>query len=638
MFRSRFILASLAAASLVAVAVVPLDAGGAAAATTAVSAWETTADHSQLLAAQPGASFASGSGSASQTITVNPSTTYQSMTGFGASFTDSSAWLVANSPQRNAIMTKLFDPNQGIGLDFLRQPIGASDFSRSMYSYDDMPSGQTDPNLANFSIAHDNAYIIPILQQARQLNPQTTIMATPWSPPGWMKSSGSMIGGSLNSSDYQVYANYLVKFLQAYQAAGVPVSLLSPQNEPEFSPSNYPGSTFTSTQEANFIANNLGPAMQAAGLKTGILDYDHNWDDPSFPETVLGNSAAAQYVTGTAWHCYAGNPSAQTTVNNAYPSKGTYFTECSGTQSANPANTFSDSLDWQTENLIIGATRNYAKSVVTWNMALDPSGGPSMNCTTCTGVVTVNNTAGTAVYNAEYYVLGQASKFVKPGAVRIDSNTFGSGNLEDVAFQNPDGSDAMIVLNADASNAHTFNVDENGQYFTYTLPAKAVATFTWKPASAGGGSGIDPTKWYQVVNVNSGDCADAANGGTSNGTAVQQWACASGSTDLQWQFQPTDSGYYKVVTRDAPTLAWDVTGGTGATGNGTLIQLWTYGGGTNQQWRPTALGNGQYTFTARNSGNECLDVTNRSTANGTQLQQWACTAGDTAQAFQLNAQ
>ena len=558
------------------------------------------------------------------------------MTGFGASFTDSSAWLVANSPLRNSIMTKLFDPVNGIGLDFLRQPIGASDFARSVYSYDDMPAGQTDPTLASFSIAHDNAYILPILQQALQLNPATTIMATPWSPPGWMKSSGSMIGGSLNSGDYQVFADYLTKFIQAYQAAGVPISLITPQNEPEYSPSNYPGSTLSASQEASFIGSNLGPDLQRAGLSTKIIAYDHNWNDTTFPETVLGDPSAGPYTAGVAWHCYAGDPSAQTTVHNAYPAKDTYFTECSGSQSSNPANTFSDSLDWQTENLIIGATRNWAKTVTTWNMALDPSGGPSMNCTTCTAAVTVDNSAGTATYNAEYYVLGQASKFVKPGAVRIDSNTFGSGNLEDVAFRNPDGSNALIVLNADTASAHTFNVDENGQYFTYTLPARAVATFTWNPGSGGGGGGgISSSTWYQVVNVNSGECADATNGGTSNGTAVQQWTCAGGNTNQEWQFQPTDSGYYKVVTRNAPPLGWDVTGGPGATGNGIPIQLWAYGGGTNQQWLPALQSDGSYTFTARNSGTECLDVTNRSTANGAQLQQWTCTGGDTAQTFRL---
>lgn len=633
--RSRF-LAAAATVAVVAGGLIAFDATQASAAT-AVSVWETTADGSQLLSPQAGAAFASGAGPAGETITVNPATTYQTMTGFGASFTDSSAWLVYNSPQRNAIMTKLFDPTNGIGLSFLRQPIGASDFSTSLFSYDDMPSGQTDPSLADFSIAHDQSYILPILKQALALNPQATVMATPWSPPGWMKTSGSMIGGTLQSSDYQAFANYLVKFAQAYQAAGVPISLITPQNEPEYSPSNYPGSTFTAAQEESFIANNLGPALASSGLSTKILGYDHNWNDTSFPETLLSNSASSQYVAGTAWHCYSGDPSAQSTVHNAYPGKDTYFTECSGSQSSNPANTFSDSLDWQTENLIIGATRNWAKSVVTWNMALDPSGGPSMNCTTCTAAVTVNNSAGTASYNAEYYVLGQASKFVKPGAVRVDSNTFGSGNIEDVAFQNPDGSTAMVVLNSDTANSHSFNVSENGQSFSYTLPAKAVATFTWPALTSGGGGtgGISSSAWYQVVNDNSGKCVDDTSGATANGTAVQQWSCTSGNNNQEWQFQPTDSGYYKVVTRNATSEAWDVTGGSGATADGTPIQLWSYGGGTNQQWKPTLQSNGSYTFTARNSGSECLDVTGRSTANGTQLQQWTCTSGDTAQSFQL---
>lgn len=729
MSRFRKLVALLGVAALVTGGIIAMDTGTAqAAAGASVSVWETTSDQSRLLAAQAGTAFATGSGSAGQTITINPSTTYQAMTGFGASFTDSSAWLVSNSPQRNAIMTKLFDPTQGIGLDFLRQPIGASDFARSVYSYDD---GASDPSLSRFSIAHDNAYVLPILQQARQLNGATTIMATPWSPPGWMKTSGNMIGGSLNTANFGVYANYLVKFLQAYQAAGVPVALLTPQNEPEFSPGNYPGSTMSSGDETTFIANYLGPAIHNAGLSTQIIAYDHNWNDTGYPEAVLGNSAAAAYTAGVAWHCYSGDPSAQTAVHNAYPAKDAYFTECSGTKSSNPANTFSDSLDWQTENLIIGATRNWAKSVVTWNMALDPSGGPSMNCTTCTGVVAVDNGAGTATYNAEYYVLGQASKFVKPGAVRIDSNTFGSNNLEDVAFTNPDGSHALIVLNADTANARTFNVSENGQYFTYTLPAKAVATFTWTPGvgggdttppsvpsnlsatgttassttlswgassdnvgvtgyrvfrngnqiattastsytdtglaastsygytvkandaagntsaasntatvttsgSGGGGGAINPATWYQVVNTNSGKCVDDTNGGTGNGTALQQWDCGAGNTNQQWQFQPTDGGFYKVVTRNATTEAWDVTGGAGATGNGVKIQLWTYGGGTNEQWKPVQHTDGTWTFNPRNNTNECLDITDVSTANGARLQQWTCTGGP-AQAFTLTA-
>ena len=332
MSRSKGMTALLGAAALIAAGgIAGLSPGAAHAASgPAVSVWETTANQSQLLAPQAGATFNAGNGSASQTITVNPATTYQSMTGFGASFTDSSAWLVANSPLRSQIMTKLFSPTSGIGLDFLRQPIGASDFSQSLFSYDDLPSGQTDPALAKFSIAHDNAYILPVLQQALSLNPNITIMATPWSPPGWMKSSGSMIGGSLNSGDYQVFADYLTKFVQAYDAAGVPISLITAQNEPEYSPSNYPGSTFTAAQETSFIGSNLGPDLQKAGLSTKVIAYDHNWNDTSFPETVLGNSTAGPYTAGVAWHCYAGDPSAQTTVRNAFPNKDTYFTECSG--------------------------------------------------------------------------------------------------------------------------------------------------------------------------------------------------------------------------------------------------------------------------------------------------------------------
>jgi glucosylceramidase len=651
--RNRLALAAVAAVALVSASVMAPGMTHAATAGTSVSVWETTADHTKLLASQTGATFASGSGSASQTITINPSTTYQTMSGFGASFTDSSAWLVYNSPLRNTIMTKLFDPSQGVGLSFLRQPIGASDFARSVYSYDD---GAADPNLTRFSIAHDNSYILPILVQARSLNPSITTMASPWSPPGWMKTSGNMIGGSLNTTYNQAFANYLVKFIQAYQAAGVPINLITPQNEPEYSPSNYPGSTWSASAEASFIQTNLGPAIASAGLSTKIIGYDHNWDDTSFPSTVLAN--AGQYTAGVAWHCYAGNSSAQTTVHNSYPTKDTYFTECSGTQSNPTTNTFSDTLMWHAENLIIGTTRNWAKSVVTWNMALDPSGGPSMNCTTCTGVVTVNNSNGTVTYNAEYYTLGHVAKFVKPGATRVDSNTFGSSNIEDVAFVNPDGSHVLFVQNADSAS-HTFNVSENGSFFTYTLPAKSIATFTWAggtptptptpsatstrtPAptasrTATSSGTIDSTKWYQVVNVNSQKCVDAAGGGTGNGTAVQQWTCYTGNTNQQWQFQPTDSGFYKVVTRNATTMAWDITGGAGATGNGAQIQLWTYGGGTNQQWKPVKNADGSYKFNPRNNTAECLDVTNVSTADGARLQQWACNGG-TNQSFTLAVQ
>jgi len=824
-----------------------------------VSVVMTTGDQTNLLAQQPSATFATDSGSNPLTITVNPSTKYQTMDGWGASITDSSAYLMWNSlstSARASLMNDLFNKSTGIGLSFLRQPMGASDLSASgIYSYDD---GAADPNLNNFSINHDTTYIIPILKQAFSINPSIKIMDTPWSPPGWMKTSGSMVGGNMQTQYYSSLAAYFVKTIQAYQAQGLPIYALSVQNEPLYIPAAYPGMGMPATEERDFIKNFLGPALANAGLTPKVMVYDHNWDQPTYPTTIFSDASASAYVAGVAWHCYAGDVSAELTVHNQYPNKDTWETECSG---GSWAPVFASNLQWDTENLVILNARNWGKAGVTWNMALDPNGGPNGGdgCTTCRGVVTINESTGTYVHEVEYYALGQASKFVDSGAYRIDSNTFGNASIEDVAFQNPDSSMVVLALN-NATTAQTFKVLWNGQSFSYTLPVGAVVTFKWSgipptagpsptptqtltpsvtptitntpipsatptltntplPTSAfnqieaenwaamfgvqtescsdtGGGldvgwadtgdwieyaqlnfgagaaslnlrvagqnsggiiefhldsttgpkiasytmvstggwqtwntvtvpvsgassvhnlfivyqngnaignlnwfkfatggvptntstfvpptntptfvpatntatfvpptstpkptlasptntpvpptatatsGGISTTAWYNVINQNSGSCVDAAGSGTSNGTVVQQWACgASPQFNQEWQFQTTDSGYYKVMNRNAPALAWDVTGGAGSTGDGVKIQLWTFvaPGGTNQQWMPVALGGGYYKFVARNSGTECLDVTNLSTANGVQLQQWTCT-GATNQAFRLTQQ
>lgn len=501
-----------------------------------VGAWITTADRSQLLNPQPAIAFRSGPAGAADTITVDPGQTYQTMTGFGASFTDSSAWLIWNSPQRDSIMTRLFDPVQGIGLSTVRQPIGASDFSRSAYTYDDVPRGQTDPNLTRFSIAHDESYILPLLRRAREINPQTTFMASPWSAPAWMKTSGELIGGSLKREYYQAYANYFVKFLQAYRDAGVPVSLVTPQNEPEFSPANYPGMLMSAQDQADFIGGALGPAIEKAGLDTRVLAFDHNWDRPGYPIDVLRNSTAARYTAGSAFHCYAGAPGAQTNVHNAFPGKDIHFSECSGIKTGDEAKTFADTLGWQTRNLVIGATRNWAKSVVLWNLALDQNGGPTMNCTTCTGVTTVKGD-GTVTYNAEYYVLGHISKFVKPGAVRIGSNTFGQGNIENVAFRNPDGSTVLVVHNS-ASGARTFDVTSAGRHFSTSLSAGAVGTFTWlEGAPPGGGeSALDRSGWRVSASSTPADpCCTADTAAKAiDGTSSTRWSTGRAQQPGQW--------------------------------------------------------------------------------------------------------
>ena len=443
---------------------------------------ETTGDRTMLLQPQPSVSFTSAANSGSLVITVDNTTQYQQMDGFGGSLTDSSAWLIWNklsASQQTTLMQQLFSASGGIGISFLRQPMGASDFSASgNYSYDDVPAGQTDPHLANFSIAHDTAYIIPLVKQALSINPAVKVVALPWSPPAWMKASGTMNGGNMNTSCFPSLAQYFVDFVQAYQQQGVPIYALSVQNEPLYSTTGYPSESLPATDAATFIATNLGPALNTAGLaNVKIFAYEHNWDNTAYPESVLGSSAS-EYLAGTSFHCYAGDPSAQSTVKTAFPAKDIWFTECSGITST----TFAGDLVWNAEHLLIGATRNWARSVSLWNLALDQDSGPKNGtCSNCRGVVTIDDSTSPAhvTFNVEYYILGHLGKFVVPGAHRIDSNTFGAGSIEDVAFQNPDGSIVLLVLNS-AGNSATFTVSFKGQSFQYTLPAGAVATYSWK--------------------------------------------------------------------------------------------------------------------------------------------------------------
>jgi glucosylceramidase len=448
---------------------------------------ETSGDRAMLLQAQPSVSFGNGGNSSGLVITVDATSQYQAMDGFGGSLTDSSAWLIWNrlsASQQTTLMQQLFSPSAGIGISFLRQPMGATDFSASgNYSYDDMPSGQTDPNLTNFSVTHDAAYLIPLVKQALSINPNIKVVALPWSPPAWMKSSGTpnsgtMNGGNMNPAYFPSLAQYFVDFVRAYQQQGIPIYALSVQNEPLYSTAGYPSEYLAASDESAFIATNLGPALSTSGLgSVKIFAYEHNWDNTAYPESELGGSAA-QYLAGSSFHCYAGDPSAQSTVKTAFPAKDLWFTECSGITST----TFAGDLVWNAEHLLIGATRNWARSVSLWNLALDQNSGPKNGtCSNCRGVVTIDDSVSPAnvTFNVEYYILGHLGKFVVPSAHRIDSNTFGAGSIEDVAFQNPDGSTVLLVLNS-AGNAGTFTVSSKGQSFNYTLPAGALATFRWK--------------------------------------------------------------------------------------------------------------------------------------------------------------
>lgn len=451
--------------------------GSPAPASAPVRVWLTTVDRSNLLTEQAGGAFARPTGSV-PTVTVDESRRFQKMDGFGASLTDSSAWLLYNRmtpAQRTAAMARLFDPVEGIGLSYLRQPVGASDFALQNYTYDDMPPGQSDPEMAGFSIRHDVPYVLPALREALALNPGLKIMASPWSAPAWMKSSGSLIGGTLNPAAYDAYVEYLRRFVQAYAAQGLPIDALTLQNEPDFLPSGYPGMQLTAAQEAALIRK-LGPALASADLPTKLVGYDGNWGDTSYPLALLGDAGANAYLDGTAFHCYSGVPTAQSEVRTAHPTKGIYLTECSGGAWSTD---FAANLWWDVHTLVIGAARNWAKTVVKWNLALDENHGPTNGgCQDCRGVMTVDSVTGEVTYNVEYYSLGHASKFVQPGAHRIESTTFGAGDLETVAFRNPNGTKALVALNG-ADRSRSFRVSWKGRSFAYALPAGAVATFTW---------------------------------------------------------------------------------------------------------------------------------------------------------------
>jgi glucosylceramidase len=415
-----------------------------------------------------------------ESIRITAANRYQTMEGFGASLTDSSAWLIntrMTPSQRSALMTSLFSPTTGAGLSFLRQPMGASDYTTANYTFNDLPAGQTDYALTRFSIAREQAKIIPLLQTAKALNPNLRLMGTPWSPPAWMKTTGQINGGHLIDSTavYESYANYFVKYVQAYQAQGLDINYLSVQNEPWLE-TNYPSMGMDPPEAARLIKL-LGPKLAAAGLNTKILGFDHNWDLAKwYVPALLNDPDAAAYVHGIAYHGYAGHVSAQNEIKTQFPTKSAFFTELTGVFS----NNFASDMMWDMQNLIVGGTRNHASSIVRWNLALDQNGAPYLNGPTsfCRGLVTIDSNTGAVTYNQEFYSTAHLSRFVQVGAERIESDSEKSA-----AFANPDGSTALVTYN-DAGSPQPVVLRWNGLQARYMLPAQSAATFLWGDAAS----------------------------------------------------------------------------------------------------------------------------------------------------------
>ncbi len=445
-------------------------------------AWLTTGDRGRLLNHELDLSLlpdTAPSAPAIPTIDVDESRKYQQMVGFGAAMTDASAYLIMHrmpAGGRDALMKDLFGRDGGIGLSFIRVPMGASDFSLRHYSYDDMPASENDSALTRFSIDDDRVEKIPLLQRALAINPQMKLVGSPWSAPAWMKSTRSLIKGTLLPRFYDSFAEYFVKFIQAYGAEGLPIYAVTIQNEPNFEPENYPGMRLDAMQRARVIGQHLGPRLERAGIKTLIWDWDHNWDLPQSPMEVLADPKARSYVQGVAWHCYGGDVSAQSKVHDAVPDKDAWFTECSGGEWAT---NFADNLSFNVGTLVIGSIRNWARGVALWNLALDEKGGPHLGgCGNCRGVVTVDSKTGAYTPNVEYYALGHASRFVLPGAFRIQSQSADT-TLANVAFLNPDGYTRVLIVLNTAKEPRIFAIRSNGRSLRYTLPASSVVTLTW---------------------------------------------------------------------------------------------------------------------------------------------------------------
>ncbi len=440
---------------------------------TDVTYWLTTPDKIALLQKQNVSLLFKTEVNQNPTINTDEALTYQVMDGFGFSLTGGSAYLINKLPaaNREALLKELFSSDSNsISISYLRISIGASDLSSSVFSYDDLPEGQTDVNLAHFSLAADKTDLIPVLKSILQINPKIKILGSPWSPPVWMKTNKSSVGGSLLPEYYPVYSKYLVRYITEMKSEGIPIDAITIQNEP-LNPNNNPSLLMLASEQRDFIKNNLGPDFQSAAIATKIILYDHNCDHPEYATSILSDADAARYVNGSAFHLYAGNISALSQVHTAYSEKDVYFTE----QWVGGPGNFAGDLKWHIQNLVVGATRNWSKNVLEWNLASDAAYNPHTNggCTQCEGAITID---ASITRNVSYYIIAHASKFVPAGSLRIASNM--PDNLPNVAFKIPDGRIVLIVLNS-SSSSQSFNIGFNGKLATTSLPNGAVATYIW---------------------------------------------------------------------------------------------------------------------------------------------------------------
>ncbi|SHM36105.1 glycoside hydrolase family 30 protein [Chryseobacterium polytrichastri] len=438
-----------------------------------VQIWLTKGDESVRLQQQTPISFVNNSNSF-QNIDIDDTQKFQYIDGFGYTLTGGSVEVINRlSPsKRKALLNELFgNDKNSISISYLRLSIGASDLDSQVFSYDDLPEGQTDPSLSKFSLARDKD-LIAMLKEILAINPKIKIISAPWSAPVWMKDNGKSKGGSLKPEFYDVYAKYFVKYIQEMQKEGITIDAVTPQNEP-LHPGNNPSLYMPSDQQKDFIKKSLGPIFKSNHIKTKIVVYDHNCNKPEYVTNILSDAEASQYIDGSAFHLYEGEISALGTVHAAFPNKNLYFTE----QWTGAKGTFNEDLNWHTKNVIIGSMRNWSKIALEWNVANDTQYKPHTDggCTECKGAITVSDSEN-FTRNVAYYIIAHASKFIPADSRRIASTQ--TDNLATAAFMTPAGKRILVVQNG-AKNEETFNIKYNGKTATVTLSGNSVATYVF---------------------------------------------------------------------------------------------------------------------------------------------------------------
>lgn len=434
-----------------------------------ISMWVTDDNHQ--LAHMPSLNWQTVSSAPNaDAIVVDPSKRFQEILGFGAAFTDAACFTFnrIEPSAREKLFHQLFSPSE-MAFNVCRTCVGSSDYSTKLYSFDE---GPPDPDLQRFSIEHDREYILPILREARKVNPDLFLFSSPWSPPGWMKSNGSMLGGNIQRRSFVPYANYFVKFLQGYEGEGVPIQAITVQNEVDTDQDGrMPACTWPEEYEADFVRGYLGPVFQKAGVKTKIWIIDHNYNLWGRAIAELETEGVPQFTNAIAWHGYAGKPEWIDRVHDAFPDVEMYWTE-GGPDFTDP----NYAKDWaQWSRTFTDILRHWCRSITAWNFALDERGRPNIGPFNCGGLVTIDSQSNAVSYSGQFHAFAHYSRFIRRGAHRLDSKS--SGPLSHVAFENPDSKKLLVLTNQGA--ARDCDLRAGNQQVRLSIPGNSVSTLVW---------------------------------------------------------------------------------------------------------------------------------------------------------------